>query len=536
MFLDRWRISQRLYTACGTFVALTVLASAVAVLGTSRIKEDVDTVAQRAAVLRQTLTVQATLFKIESLQKSMLWAGLDGDRALYTKAKEAVGTEYEYVEELVRELETLSAAADAEDRTVARTLTDNVRQSRGVHEQVTILADTARFAEAQQQITQKAAPAMKNAEEMAAGLVTRHQGIMARAGTEAATSYRIVEGIIIAVAAAALLLSVVGVWIVHGINSSLRSVSHELREGAQLVVDASSQMAVSAQSVSQGASQQAASLEETSASMEEMAAMTRRNAENSHQAASVVAEAAQVVQTANAALADMVNSMSSIKDSSHRVSKIIKTIDEIAFQTNILALNAAVEAARAGEAGMGFAVVADEVRNLAQRSAQAARDTAVLIEEAITSSNEGSQRVQQVANSFGAITSNVTQIKGLVDEVSAASKQQALGIDQVTQTIHQMERVTQTSAATAEESAGTYQQLNAQADVTMSLVKQLESMVGGERSMLASAELEAASRTRGRGGDLLGSGEVRRLGSPLGSHASRHNVPAPADTGTYGTF
>jgi len=261
--------------------------------------------------------------------------------------------------------------------------------------------------------------------------------------------------------------------------------------------------------------------------------MTKRNADNSHQAASVVAEAAQVVQNANVALADMVNSMSSIKDSSHRVSKIIKTIDEIAFQTNILALNAAVEAARAGEAGMGFAVVADEVRNLAQRSAQAARDTAVLIEEAITSSNEGSQRVQQVANAFSAITSNVTQIKGLVDEVSAASKQQALGIDQVTQTIHQMERVTQTSAATAEESAGTYQQLNAQADVTMGLVKRLEAMVGGERSAHNGAETEPPVRARGRSSDLFGAGEVRTVGT----HPPRHSVPAAAaDTGTYGTF
>jgi methyl-accepting chemotaxis protein/methyl-accepting chemotaxis protein-1 (serine sensor receptor) len=284
--------------------------------------------------------------------------------------------------------------------------------------------------------------------------------------------------------------------------------------------------------VSQGASQQAASLEETSASMEEMAAMTRRNADNSHQAASVVAEASQVVQTANAALSDMVSSMTSIKDSSHRVSKIIKTIDEIAFQTNILALNAAVEAARAGEAGMGFAVVADEVRNLAQRSAQAAKDTAVLIEEAITSSNEGSQRVQQVTGAFSAITSNVTQIKGLVDEVSVASKQQALGIDQVTQTIHQMERVTQNSAATAEESAGAYEQLNAQADLTMGLVKRLELMVGREHSAQIERWSELATPETGRSNGPAGGS---RLGT-LVPQAGRRNSPAVVETGTYSTF
>ena len=177
--------------------------------------------------------------------------------------------------------------------------------------------------------------------------------------------------------------------------------------------------------------------------------------------------------------------MTSIKESSNRVSKIIKTIDEIAFQTNILALNAAVEAARAGDAGMGFAVVADEVRNLAQRSAQAAKDTAGLIEEAMTSANEGSRKVEQAAGGFAAITERVTEVKGLVDKVSDASNHQALGIDQVLQSIRQMERVTQTTAATAEESAAACEQLNAQADVTMRVVQRLETMVGHTQQTLA---------------------------------------------------
>jgi methyl-accepting chemotaxis protein len=230
--------------------------------------------------------------------------------------------------------------------------------------------------------------------------------------------------------------------------------------------------------LSHGASEQAASLEETSASMIEMASMTRQNAEHSHAAATLMNEVDARVQGSNQALGDMVASMASIRESSQQVAKIIKAIDEIAFQTNILALNAAVEAARAGEAGMGFAVVADEVRNLAQRSAQAARDTTALIEQSIAKAERGNAKVQQVATAISGITDSVTKVKGLVEEVSVASRHQAQGIDQVSQAISQMERVTQTTAATAEESAAASEELTAQAEEAMGILDRLEQLVG----------------------------------------------------------
>jgi methyl-accepting chemotaxis protein/methyl-accepting chemotaxis protein-1 (serine sensor receptor) len=263
--------------------------------------------------------------------------------------------------------------------------------------------------------------------------------------------------------------------------------------------------------------------------MEEIAAMTRTNADNSQQAATLMGEAARVLDQSNRSLADMVTAMTSIKESSNSVSKIIKTIDEIAFQTNILALNAAVEAARAGEAGMGFAVVADEVRSLAQRSAQAARDTTALIEGAIASSGEGSRKVAQAAESFATITERVTDVKRLVDNVSVASGQQAHGIDQVLQTIRQMEKVTQTTAATAEESAAASEQLNQQAGVTMRLVQRLEAMVDRTQAPSASgsARRPAPGRTGARIAALV----------PGGRHADhadeREAFPA---SGTYGRF
>jgi methyl-accepting chemotaxis protein len=524
MVVDHWTIGRRLYTGCGALLALTVLAGGVAIWGASRIKGDVDIVTRRAAGLEHAMSVQTSLFKIESREKTLLWAGLDNDRALYDSSKAAVAAEYESAQRQVDELTTLVESET--DRTVAAKLRDLLNEWKTVHGQVVALSDGGRFAEAQQLINERANPVVRAAEDNARGMVKRHHDAMTAASAESAKSYSSAQWLIAIVVTVAGVFCVGVVWLVRHVNSSLRVVSFELRDGAQLVVDASSQMSVSAQSMSQGAAQQAASLEETSASMEEMAGMTRRNAENSHQAAALMAEAAKVVGNANRALEDMVSSMTSIKDSSNRVSKIIKTIDEIAFQTNILALNAAVEAARAGEAGMGFAVVADEVRSLAQRSAQAAKDTAGLIEAALSSSSEGSQKVEQVASGFGAITASVTEVKALVDEVSGASKQQALGIEQVTQAIRQMERVTQTTAATAEESAAACEQLNTQADVTMQLVGRLETMVGGANGNGHRKHAEtAAARGNGRG----------RSAHPL---TGRAKVPegALAESGTFGSF
>jgi len=207
--------------------------------------------------------------------------------------------------------------------------------------------------------------------------------------------------------------------------------------------------------------------------------MTRKNAENSKVAAEFTGEVEQRVTGANRTLEHMVASMTEINTSSEKVSKIIKVIDEIAFQTNILALNAAVEAARAGEAGMGFAVVADEVRNLAQRCAQAAKDTASLIEESMTKSDDGMAKSNQVAEAIRSITESVAKVKTLVDEVNLGSQEQARGIEQISRAITQMEQVTQKNAANAEESASASEELSAQAETMRGVVRELEALVGG---------------------------------------------------------
>lgn len=269
----------------------------------------------------------------------------------------------------------------------------------------------------------------------------------------------------------------------RSLTNSLTEVALQIAQGAQQVFSAATQITTASQTLAEGTSEQAASLEETSASTEEINSMARRNSENSRSAATLVRQSdAQFAET-NRSLKDMVLAMGEINASSDKISKIIKVIDEIAFQTNILALNAAVEAARAGEAGMGFAVVADEVRNLAQRSAQAARDTAILIEESISKSNGGKVKVDQVARAIEAITEQSTQVKTLVDEVQLGSEEQSRGIEQIGKAISQMEQVTQRAAATAEESASTAQQLSAQSATLKDIVTRMNQLIGLQESL-----------------------------------------------------
>ncbi|MBN8732454.1 MAG: CZB domain-containing protein [Acidobacteria bacterium] len=267
--------------------------------------------------------------------------------------------------------------------------------------------------------------------------------------------------------------------LIRFLGSRLHQAVVELSEGAGQVNSAAEQVSTASQTLAQGATQQSEALHETSAAAEEINAMANRNGENARSAANLMAGAERQFNTANRSLDEMVGAMNEITEQSGKISRIIKVIDEIAFQTNILALNAAVEAARAGEAGMGFAVVADEVRNLAQRSAQAAKDTAALIDESIAKSNSGKTKVDEVAQAIGHITHEVLKVKSYVDQVSEGSQQQSTGIHQVARAVTDMQSLTQGNAAGAEETAAAAEELNAQAASMREVVGRLRALVDG---------------------------------------------------------
>ena len=280
-------------------------------------------------------------------------------------------------------------------------------------------------------------------------------------------------------AAASVLGLLMAFFITRSITGSIGRVVEGLTEGADQVASASAQVSSASQELAEGASEQAASIEETSSSLEEMASMTKQNAANANQANDLMNKTRQVVEQANGSMAHLTASMEEISKASEETSKIIKTIDEIAFQTNLLALNAAVEAARAGEAGAGFAVVADEVRNLAMRAAEAAKNTANLIEGTVRKIKEGSEVVQKTNAEFSEVQNSAARMGELVGEISAASGEQAQGIEQISKAVSEMENVVQRNSANAEESASASEEMSAQAGQMKIFVAELVTLVEG---------------------------------------------------------
>jgi methyl-accepting chemotaxis protein len=289
----------------------------------------------------------------------------------------------------------------------------------------------------------------------------------------------IVWAILISVVIVGFLMAIAGWFMARSTVRPVFRTTDFLNGTAEEVTAAASQIAVSSQSLAEGASEQASSLEETSSSLEEMSSMTKQNAENANQAKVMMAETQQIVEKVDNQMNKMAGAIAEITKTSEETGKIIKTIDEIAFQTNLLALNAAVEAARAGEAGAGFAVVANEVRNLALRAAEAAKNTSGLIENTIKAVKQGNELTSATREAFRENVSNSAKVAQLIDEIAAASGEQAQGIDQLNKAVSEMDKVTQQTAANAEESASASEELTAQAKQMKASINDLALAIGG---------------------------------------------------------
>lgn len=434
------------------------------------------------------------------LESITLQFALARDEAGMNVQKQAFTAGFEQVARSLDELKKLSS--DTVTSAALERLTIEVQTYGRVAEKFQTELRGGDFEKAMATLDQQVAPAQAKVEQELEGLTEhyfqRSQGVGTTTAALIAKSARI--GTIGSVILGSLTIFCLATILVatSWISRRLRETNLALGASTAIVQENSTLVAASSQALADGSSSQAASLEETSASLEELSSMTKRNADSAHQAKLAATEARTSADLGAEHMKAMAAAMSTIKASSDDIAKIIKTIDEIAFQTNILALNAAIEAARAGEAGLGFAVVADEVRALAHRSSTAAKETAAKIEDSVSKSQQGAQISSEVAQSFEIIQQQIRSLDTLVAEIATASSEQLQGINQVTTAVSQMDQVTQANAGSAEETAAASQELNAQATILSEAVAGLSAVVGQKKPSRSSGKPEKAASEKSR--------------------------------------
>ncbi len=324
---------------------------------------------------------------------------------------------------------------------------------------------------------------------LAATLINRVHEVAALGFRDTTAASEKVEAVVTFGSSLALVCALVGTvfgvlvaFIITGkLSALLRGLAQTINDGAERVAGAAGEVSSSSQTLAEGSSEQAASIEETSASLVQFSSMTKRNSENSRKANELSKQTRSAADQGAADMQEMNAAMVAIKGSSDDIAKIVKTINEIAFQTNILALNAAVEAARAGAAGLGFAVVAEEVRSLAQRSAVAANETAEKIEGSIIKTAQGVALSAKVSLTLAEIVTKARHVDELAAEVAGASHEQEQGIEQINLAVGQVDKITQNNAATAEETAAAAKELNSQAELMKNAVEDFWELVGGSK-------------------------------------------------------
>jgi len=486
-----WTITRRITAGLGALLLMLVLISGLALARIGSLRESVGGLADDALPSVVLLGEVAAKVQRQQLDRTRL---LEADPAEAKVIKDAVAVlEEKVVEALTRyeqnyivdeDSRRLYAAIDAAhtDIVTTRAEIEALDQDTGGDEFKQLIEQQRLITEVQDPNYTRFLAAVHAA---AAHSYTRGQAIAETSRAQTSVTMWLLG---ISSLLAVIIAGVLAWFTVRRISAALGGITVDLNRGARHTASAARQVSIASQTLAGGATEQAAAIEETSSSLEEMSAMIRATADNSQKAKELASEARAQAGAGLGTMSLMSEAMEEIGAASADVSKIVKNIDEIAFQTNILALNAAVEAARAGEAGAGFAVVADEVRSLAQRSAAAARETADKIDVAIQSARRGAERSTEVARSLKEISEKVVATDMLVAEIATAAREQAHGLSQVNTAISQMDLIAQSNAASAEQSATAAERLDAQAATLKQTVSQLEGLVG--RSGSAGSEPE----------------------------------------------
>ena len=473
-------LTRKIVIGFGIMLGLVVVISVVGTLVVGDLNADLNRAANLTARAQYLAgRVSRETAQMGALESTGVLSAVLADKA---HSDQSLGAFQQRQESLVAALDELLKMSDrSQTAALIRALAEETRQAARGHQELRQAMANQQMDAALGIFSQKVQPLLDQVGREGGSLVEKLNGELMAASAESTRKASRSRGLMFALALVALLVGAAVYWLVRQSNAALKSFSARMAESAGLVAGAASQVSGASQSLAEGASAQAASLEETSASTEEIASITRSNADRAREVAELMHQSERSAAEVDDTLDRTVEKMKEIDASSTKIAHIIKVIDEIAFQTNILALNAAVEAARAGEAGLGFAVVADEVRNLAQRCAQAAKDTAVLIEESIGTSRDGNARLDAMAGAVRALTENSTRVKSLVDEVNRGNQEQARGMEQIAQAVVAMERVTQKNAASAQQSASAGTELNRHAASLDELVGEMREMVGGGR-------------------------------------------------------
>jgi methyl-accepting chemotaxis protein len=484
-------IGKKLFTSFGLTIAIAILTGVVSLRNIENIGGSMEVVGHKnARLLYLSGDIDRMTSDLSAASRGILLRSFEEDLAGMSSYQMQWRDDVTQTKKDLEEF--LSSVQDPGAKQLASEISNNTESLSALDVQMYQLLISGKREEAHQLWTKTEMPIVDKTTEDGDKLMKRMNVVLVAEADSAVASVPSVRWVTSLMLTLSILIGFIGVGIVLSINRTLWIAIRELSDGASHMVSAAAQVSTSSVSLARGSSQQAASLEETSASVEEINSMAHSNSERTQFAAVVVGDLRNATERNAEIVQKCEHSMELISQASVEISGIMAVIERIAFQTNILALNAAVEAARAGEAGLGFAVVADEVRNLAQRCAQAAQDTASLVQQSIETSGDGKLMVHQMADSGRSIAGQVAKIAVMVEEISLGSREQGAGVEQVTKAIAQMERVTQQTAANAEEGAAIAEELSAQSEALNDVIFRLTSLVEGDRAGLRG---KSASRT-----------------------------------------